>query len=117
MNLAETAIITLRPLKLDRNPYLSEDYEYFNKRKEKLIDSKFRSAIVKKYLHKCPHCGEPLNNGEPIEFHHIIPKSSGGKYTIENIQPLHRVCHQQITYRFNKLKKKEEKTRKTFKNQ
>lgn len=113
VNLAETAIITLRPLKLDRNPYLSEDYEYFNKRKEgggfppPLIDSKFRAAILKKYLQKCPHCEESLNNGEPVEFHHIIPRSSGGKYTIENIQPLHRVCHQQITNRFNKLERKQ----------
>lgn len=92
-------------MKLDRNPYLIKDQEYFIKRREKLIDSKFRAAVLKKYSHKCPHCEEPLNNGEPMEFHHIIPKSSGGKYTIENIQPLHRVCHQQITYRFNKLEK------------
>jgi RNA-directed DNA polymerase len=106
VNMAETAIIALRPLKLDKNPYLSTDFDYFHKRKERIIESKFRAVIIKKYNHKCPHCEETLNNGEPIEFHHIIPKSSGGKYTIENIQPLHRVCHAQITYRFNQQRQK-----------
>jgi len=72
---------------LDRNPYLSTYYEYFDKRTEKQIESKFRAAILKKYAQKCPHCGELLNNGEPVEFHHIIPVTLGGKYTIENIQP------------------------------
>jgi len=107
VNMGEVAIITLRPLKQDRNPYLSSDYEYFNKRTEKQIESKFRAAILKKYAHKCAHCGEPLNNGEPMEFHHIIPRRSGGKYTIENIQPLHRVCHQQVTIRSTKLERAE----------
>lgn len=97
INIAEIPIITLRPLKLNKNPYKLEDIVYFNKRRENLVEAKFKLAIFKKHKHLCPGCGESLHNGEPIELHHIISKRSRGKYTMSNIQPLHRICHQQIT--------------------
>ncbi len=56
-----------------------------------------RNTNLKKFKHLCPRCGESLHNGEPIELHHIIPKKAGGKHSMNNTQPLHRVCHQQIT--------------------
>lgn len=83
-------------MKHNKNPYKLEDIEYFNKRRESLVDAKFKAAIFKKYKHLCPRCGESLHNGEPIELHHIIPKRTGGKYSYKNVQPLHRICHQQI---------------------
>lgn len=98
INLAEIPIITLRPLKLDRNPYLKEHSIYFNERKERTVFTKFKMAILKKYKHLCPRCGESLHNGEPLELHHIIPKKTGGKHSMKNTQPLHRICHQQITH-------------------
>ena len=98
INLGEIPILRLRPLKLNRNPYIKENIEYFNKRKEKRIDAKFRATIYKKFKQMCPICGESLHNGELVELHHIISQKSGGKYSIENIQPLHQVCHQQITH-------------------
>ena len=57
----------------------------------------------------CPNCGESLHNGELVELHHVIPAKSKGKYSIENIVPLHQICHQQITHggdleRFTKIK-------------
>lgn len=54
--------------------------------------------MYKKYKHICPVCKESLHNGEPVELHHIVPQKSGGKYSIENILPLHQICHQQVTY-------------------
>lgn len=98
INLAEISIITIRPLKLDKNPYVKENLEYFNKRKEKLIDAKFRATIYRLYKQLCPNCGESLHNGELVELHHIIPVKAKGKYSIENIVPLHQICHQQITH-------------------
>jgi 5-methylcytosine-specific restriction endonuclease McrA len=88
----------LRPLKLDRNPYILANTDYFNKRREKLIDAKFRAAIYKMYKQICPICETSLHNGELVELHHIIPQSSGGKYNRENIIPLHQICHQQVTH-------------------
>jgi RNA-directed DNA polymerase len=98
LNLAEIPIISIKPLKLDKNPYLTDHIEYFNKRREKLIQAKFRKAIYKKFNHLCPGCGESLYNGELVELHHVIPQKIGGKYSMENIQPLHQICHQKVTY-------------------
>jgi RNA-directed DNA polymerase len=99
INLGEISIIRLTRLKLNKNPYIKEDFEYFRKRKEKLIKAKFRALIYKKFEQICPLCGESLHNGEPVELHHIIPRKSGGTYKVDNIQPLHQICHQQITHR------------------
>jgi len=98
VNLGETAIISPRPLKLDRNPYLMADEEYFNKRKARSDGQKFRSKILKKYNYTCDVCGQTLLNEEKIDFHHIKPRKSGGRYTMKNIKPLHQICHQRITY-------------------
>lgn len=73
LNLAEIPIIQLRPLALDRNPYLLRDEEYFNKRIEGLTVAKFRAAAYRKCKHLCSVCGESLHNGEPVELHHAIP--------------------------------------------
>lgn len=89
----------MSPLKLDRNPYIKEDIEYFLKRRKDLILAKFRAAIYKKFNHQCAQCGESLYNGEFVELHHIIPQKLNGKYSMKNIQPVHRICHQQITHR------------------
>jgi hypothetical protein len=37
-------------------------------------------------------------NGEKIELHHIKPVKEGGEYSLENIQPLHQICHISITH-------------------
>jgi RNA-directed DNA polymerase len=96
--LAEIAIISLRPLKQNRNPYISSDKEYFHKRKTSVIFAKFRAAVYKKYNNICPVCGSSLFNGENVELHHIDPVKKGGKYTLKNVQPLHQICHQNVTY-------------------
>src|SRR6185312_12569524 len=72
-NLAEVTTWVMRPLKLDRNPYLLEHKNYFEKRREIKVAAKFRAAIYKKYAHTCPVCGQSLHNGEPIELHHVQP--------------------------------------------
>lgn len=98
INLGEIPIIEMRPLKLDKNPYLIDNLEYFNKRREKLIGAKFRAAVYRVHKQICPICGESLYNGENVELHHIIPRSQGGKYSIENVLPLHEICHKQFTH-------------------
>lgn len=98
INLSEITIINVSPLKLDRNPYIREDIVYFLKRRKDLVLAKFRAAIYKKFDHQCARCGESLYNGEFVELHHIIPQKLNGKYSMNNIQPVHRICHQQITH-------------------
>lgn len=98
INLAEIPIIKLSLLKLDKNPYLMADKEYFIKRKQGLITSKFHAAIYKKQKNLCPICDESLFNGEKIEMHHLKPQSKGGLYKLENCQALHRTCHVKVTH-------------------
>jgi len=38
----------------------------------------------------CALCGRPL--GSRIEWHHVVPKSKGGRETV----PLHPICHRVI---------------------
>jgi 5-methylcytosine-specific restriction endonuclease McrA len=38
----------------------------------------------------CWLCGRPL--GSRIEYHHLIPKSRGGRATI----PIHPICHRTL---------------------
>lgn len=40
--------------------------------------------------HICALCARPL--GRRIEWHHVIPKSQGGRDTV----PLHPICHRAI---------------------
>ena len=38
----------------------------------------------------CALCGRPL--GRKIEWHHVVPRSQGGRETV----PLHPICHRAI---------------------
>ena len=38
----------------------------------------------------CALCGRAL--GKRVEWHHVVPKSEGGRDTV----PLHRICHRTI---------------------
>lgn len=85
-------------IKQDLNPYLKENRQYYEKRRQVRIEAKFRAAIYQKYKHTCPHCEQSLYNKEPIELHHIIPQKMQGTWSLKNIEPLHRICHQSKTH-------------------
>jgi RNA-directed DNA polymerase len=87
-------------MKTELNPYFERDY--FENRHRIIDVEKFRKSIYIKHKYKCAACGEVLDNSEPIELHHIIPKSMGGTYSKDNIVPLHRTCHLSVTYARNK---------------
>lgn len=60
--------------------------------------AKFRGVAYKKCKHLCSVCGESLHNGQPVELHHVVLQKAGGKYSLNNIQPLHQISHQKITH-------------------
>jgi len=41
----------------------------------------------------CPWCKKPIEWGQKIEGHHIVPYSKGGPTTLANLQVLHVECH------------------------
>jgi len=45
---------------------------------------------------RCPICYNSIFNGEEYHLHHRIPKSEGGKDTINNLVYVHLYCHQKI---------------------
>jgi len=93
-----TRVLTTKvaAMKTELNPYI--DKEYFENRYKILDVDKFRKAVYAKHKYKCAACNEILGDTEKIELHHIIPKSEGGKYTLKNIVPLHKTCHESVTY-------------------
>lgn len=40
----------------------------------------------------CPLCGRPLPAGRATDWHHLVPRSHGGKAQLR----LHKICHQAI---------------------
>lgn len=49
-------------------------------------------------MHKCEVCGGPLNGEEKVEIHHIKAKKDGGSNRINNLIPLHKICHSKVTH-------------------
>lgn len=95
---ARVKTIKLSMKKTTLNPYLTANKAYFERYKEKRILSKQKETLFKKYKNKCPICDQSLYGMERVEIHHIIPVKEGGKDTIRNLQPLHRICHIKITH-------------------
>ena len=99
--IAYTTIERHIKVKGDASPDDSSLREYWEKRHQKYGKSRFEKGS-KLYLTaenqnwKCPVCGEPLFNGEQIDTHHIVSVAEGGTDDKENLQHLHKVCHQQV---------------------
>ena len=51
------------------------------------------AKLLKSQKNKCTSCGLNFRPTDIIEVDHIVPRSVGGKDTYENIQLLHRHCH------------------------
>lgn len=88
------------------NPFLPEHAGYYRSReveqaRRSVLLNAQRTALLKKRGGICPVCDTALLGGEPLEVHHITPRSLGGKDTLRNLLLLHRTCHQQVTYSKN----------------
>jgi RNA-directed DNA polymerase len=78
------------------NPYTTKNY--FDTYPRIVATERFRNELYKKYKNKCVVCSETLSNGEQIDLHHLFPRAKGGKYTFDNIIPIHHTCHVSITH-------------------
>lgn len=93
----ETKIVRHIKVKGDASPF-NGDFVYWGTRTGK---SKEIPSLLAKTLHKqqgkCVYCGLTLTMEEQIELDHILPTSLGGKRKFNNIQALHKHCHDQKT--------------------
>jgi RNA-directed DNA polymerase len=91
--------IKVTAVKTDKNPYY--DKEYFENRHKVLIIKEFRRKIYINHKYKCAACGELLDFNEDVELHRIKPGKEGGTYTFKNTVPLHKTCHESVTFAKN----------------
>jgi RNA-directed DNA polymerase len=93
----ETPIERHVKVKENRSPY-DGDWIYWSSRMGKHPNISPRVAkLLKSQNGKCSHCGLFFKDGDLLEIDHKIPKSQGGKDKFENLQLLHRHCHDNKT--------------------
>lgn len=76
------------------NPYLTK----LSVEKDTTLLSSSKRKIYAKQGYLCLLCGNPLISEELVEIDHIISKKQGGSDDINNLQALHKICHQQKTF-------------------
>ena len=82
-----------------RSPY-DGDWVYWSRRVGRHPDVPPRVATLLKQQHgQCRECRGYLRHGDKMEVDHIIPKAQGGRGTRDNLQRLHRQCHDRKTAR------------------
>jgi RNA-directed DNA polymerase len=78
----------------DRSPY-DGDWVYWVQRMTNYPETPTRVArLLNGQKGKCSHCGLYFKSTDLVEVDHIKPRVEGGKDTYENLQLLHRHCHQ-----------------------
>jgi RNA-directed DNA polymerase len=92
-----TKIVRHTKVKGEASPF-NGDFVYWGARTGK---SKEIPSLLAKTLHKqkgkCVHCGLTFTTEDQIELDHILPISLGGKRKFNNIQALHKHCHDKKT--------------------
>jgi RNA-directed DNA polymerase len=86
--------------------YFDGDVLYWGKRRGRHPELPNRVALLlKKYKGKCLECGLMFVANDLIEVDHKIPRQEGGTDKFDNLQPLHRHCHDVKTARDNARRK------------
>jgi RNA-directed DNA polymerase len=94
---ASTPIVRHIKVKGDASPY-NGDWIYWSKRRGEYPETPNRVAtLIKKQKGSCPHCGLYFTSTDIVEVDHIKPTSLGGKDTYDNLQLLHKHCHDSKT--------------------
>jgi RNA-directed DNA polymerase len=93
LNHADMPIVRHIKVKGEASPFDGK-LIYWSIRKGKHPELPLRIAkLLKRQKGKCTHCGLMFRDGDVMEIDHIIPKSIGGKDVYDNLQLLHRHCH------------------------
>jgi RNA-directed DNA polymerase len=86
--------------------YFNGDVLYWGKRRGRHPELPNQVALLlKKYKGRCLECGLMFVANDLIEVDHKIPKQEGGTDKFDNLQPLHRHCHDVKTARDNARRK------------
>jgi RNA-directed DNA polymerase len=86
-------------IKAEANPYDPAWKDYLKERDGKQRKIKPCTREDRLWLEqegKCVMCQTPLEEDEPWDAHHLVPKEAGGTDTRGNLVLLHAVCHRQV---------------------
>ena len=89
----DTKIRRHTKVKGEKSPF-DGDWIYWTARigKHPEVSTKM-ATLLKEQKGRCNHCGHNFRDGDLLEIDHIIPKSKGGTDFYNNLQILHRHCH------------------------
>jgi RNA-directed DNA polymerase len=88
-----TPIVRHTKVKGKASPF-DGNWTYWSKRRGEYPETPKRvSKLIKKQKGICPHCGLYFSSTDIVEVDHIKPTSLGGKDTYDNLQLLHKHCH------------------------
>ena len=94
---SETSIVRHAKVKGDASPY-DGNLVYWSSRMGKNPEvPKVVAILLKRQNGKCTHCELYFTEESVIEVDHFMPKSKGGKNSYDNLQLLHRHCHDEKT--------------------
>ena len=89
----DTEIKRHKLVKPSASPY-DGNWTYWSNRRGKYPETPTRvSKLIKKQKGKCTLCHKYFSPDDIVEVDHIIPKSLNGTDNYENLQLLHRHCH------------------------
>jgi RNA-directed DNA polymerase len=89
----KTDIVRHIKVKGNASPY-DGNWIYWSKRRGEYPETPNRVAsLIKKQKGVCPHCGMYFTSTDIVEVDHIKPTTLGGKDTYDNLQLLHKHCH------------------------
>ena len=89
----ETPIVRHVKVKGEASPY-DGNLKYWSTRMGKQPGVSTRvSKLLKRQKGKCAHCGLTFREEDVMEIDHIVPKALGGKDKYDNLQILHKHCH------------------------
>jgi 5-methylcytosine-specific restriction endonuclease McrA len=95
----KTPIIRHIKVRGEKSPY-DGDWIYWGTRMGQHPETNKRVAILlKKQKGKCTECGLYFREGDILEIDHKVPLSQKGKDEYQNLQLLHRHCHDTKTAR------------------
>ena len=90
---SSTPIVRHTKVKGEANPF-DGNWIYGRKRRGEYPGTNSRvSKLIKRQKGICPHCGLYFSSMDIVEVDHIKPTSIGGKDTYDNLQLLHKHCH------------------------
>ncbi|MCC5667955.1 HNH endonuclease, partial [Nostoc sp. CHAB 5784] len=95
---SETPIVRHTKVKGNRTPYDGDLVYWCTRMGQHPQANKVTATLLKRQKGKCTHCGMFFRDEDVMEVDHIIPKSKGGKENkYDNLQLLHRHCHDEKT--------------------